>query len=143
MTGTLEYMAIQILEGTIRKETAGTDHTYRHDLESFFYVFLSLCIRYGWPEGMEPKTDPLRRWYEGDFNDISRTKRGDVEPGGFEVHVLPHFSPEFQAQKELARNIRTILFGRGALYVETPEKPATLYDPIIKVFEDAIREIRW
>jgi Fungal protein kinase len=44
MTGTLEYMAIQILEGAVRKETAGTDHTYRHDLDSFFYVFLSRCI---------------------------------------------------------------------------------------------------
>jgi hypothetical protein len=92
---------------------------------------------------MEPKTDPLKRWYASDFKDISRTKRGDVEPGGFEIYVLGHFSPEFQAQKELARNLRTILFGKGALYVETPEKPATLYDPIIKVFEDAIREVRW
>lgn len=143
MTGTLEYMAIQILEGAIRKETAGTDHTYRHDLESFFYVFISLCIRYGWPRGKEPKTDPLRRWYEGDFKDISRTKRGDVEPGGFEIYILGLFSPKFQAYKELARNLRTILFGKGALYVETPEKPATLYHPIIKVFEDAIREVRW
>lgn len=39
MTGTLEYMAIQILEGATRKETAGTDHTYRHDLESFSTYF--------------------------------------------------------------------------------------------------------
>ncbi|KAL9024104.1 MAG: hypothetical protein Q9196_006756 [Gyalolechia fulgens] len=143
MTGTLEYMAIQILEGAIRKETAGTDHTYRHDLESFFYVFLSLCIRYGWPEGMKPKIDALRTWYEGSFEMISKTKRGELEPGGFEIHVLRHFSPKFQAQKELARNLRTILFGTGALYVETPEKPATLYDPIIQAFENAIREVRW
>ena len=143
MTGTLEYMAIQILEGAIRKETAGTDHTYRHDLESFFYVFLSLCIRYGWPDGKKPKTDPLKRWYTGDFDDISGRKRGDIEPGGFEIYVLKHFSPEFQAQKALARKLRTILFSKGALYVDTPQKPATLYDPIIKLFEDAIRETRW
>ena len=143
MTGTLEYMAIQILEGAIRKETAGIDHTYRHDLESFFYVFLSLCIHYGWPEGMKPKTDPLRGWYTGDFMDIWATKRGHLEPGGFEISVLDRFSPEFQAQKELAKHLRTILFSEGALYVETPEKPARLYDRIIKEFEDAIREARW
>ena len=143
MTGTLEYMAIQILEGTIRKETAGTDHTYRHDLESFFYVFLSLCIRYGWPEGMKPKTDPLRGWYTGEFKDISTTKRGHLESGGFEIYILGLFSPEFQAYKELARNLRTILFGKDTLYVETPEKPARLYYPIIKEFEDAAREARW
>lgn len=85
MTGTLEYMAIQILEGAIRKKTVGADHPYRHDLESFFYVFVSLCIRYGWPSDMEPKTDPLRRWYEGDFKDITAIKRGHLEPGGFEI----------------------------------------------------------
>ncbi|MCJ1430243.1 hypothetical protein MMC29_008160 [Sticta canariensis] len=143
MTGTLEYIAIQILEGATRKETAGTDHTYRHDLESFFYVFLSLCIRYGYTEGKEPRTDPLRRWCEGDFNDISRTKRGDVS-AAFEIYILGLFSPKFQAYKELARNLKTILFGKDdVLYVESPEKPARLYDPIIKVFEEAIQEVRW
>ena len=101
------------------------------------------CIRYGWPRGMEPEIDPLRTWYEGSFENISKTKGGELEPGGFEIYVLHHFSPAFQAQKELAMNLRTILFGKGALYVETPEKPATLYDSIIKAFEDAIREIRW
>lgn len=60
MTGTLEYMAIEILEGAVRKETAGIDHTYRHDLESFFYVFLALCIRHGWGEDAKPEQDVLR-----------------------------------------------------------------------------------
>jgi Fungal protein kinase len=143
MTGTLEYMAIQILEGAIRKETAGTDHTYWHDLESFFYVFLSLCIRYGYEKGKEPKTDSLKAWYEGNFESICKIKNGELEPRGFEIYILGQFSPKFQAQKELARNLRTILFGKGALYVETPQKPATLYDPIIKAFKDAVQEIRW
>ncbi|KAI9803914.1 MAG: hypothetical protein M1825_001794 [Sarcosagium campestre] len=143
MTGTLEYMAIQILEGATTKETAGTDHTYRHDLESFFYVFLSLCIRYGWPAGMQPKTDPLIGWYSGDLDAISVAKRGYIEAGGFKKYVLGRFSPEFQAQKELAKNLRIILFGEGELYIETPEKPARLYDRIIEEFDDAIREARW
>lgn len=47
MTGTLEYMAIEILEGAVQKATMGVDHTYRHDLESFFYVFVAVCIHYG------------------------------------------------------------------------------------------------
>ncbi|KAF2416895.1 hypothetical protein EJ08DRAFT_553285, partial [Tothia fuscella] len=32
VVGTMEFMAIEVLEGK--------SHTYRHDLESFFYVFL-------------------------------------------------------------------------------------------------------
>jgi hypothetical protein len=31
-TGTMQFMAIEVLEGK--------GHTYRHDLESFFYVFV-------------------------------------------------------------------------------------------------------
>ena len=37
-TGTMEFMAIEVLEDRA--------HTYRHDLESFFYVFLWVVIRY-------------------------------------------------------------------------------------------------
>ena len=37
-TGTMEFMAIEVLEGGA--------HTYRHDLKSFFYVFLWVIIRY-------------------------------------------------------------------------------------------------
>ena len=36
-TGTILFMAIEILEGT------GLRHSWRHDLESFFYVFIWLC----------------------------------------------------------------------------------------------------
>jgi len=37
-TGTRLFMAIDILEGTC------TRHSWRHDLESFFYVFIWLCV---------------------------------------------------------------------------------------------------
>lgn len=36
-TGTMEFMAIQVLQRVA--------HTYRHDLESFFYVLLWICAR--------------------------------------------------------------------------------------------------
>ncbi|OJD12531.1 hypothetical protein AJ78_06896 [Emergomyces pasteurianus Ep9510] len=39
-TGTMEFMAIEVL--------LNIDHTYRHDLESFFYVFIWQCARHGW-----------------------------------------------------------------------------------------------
>ena len=37
-TGTMDFMAMEVLEGRA--------HTYRYDLESFFYVFLRVIIRY-------------------------------------------------------------------------------------------------
>lgn len=48
MIGTLEYMAFEVLEGDRDPKTASIEHIYRHDLESFFYVLPSACIRYGW-----------------------------------------------------------------------------------------------
>ena len=38
-TGTMEFMAIEVL--------FGISHTYRHDLESFFYVLIWQCARRG------------------------------------------------------------------------------------------------
>ncbi len=40
MTGTMEFMAIDVLRGV--------EHTYRHDLESFFYLLLWMCARRAW-----------------------------------------------------------------------------------------------
>lgn len=39
-TGTMEFMAIEVLQRIA--------HTYRHDLESFFYVLLWICARRTW-----------------------------------------------------------------------------------------------
>jgi serine/threonine protein kinase len=36
--GTMQFMAIEVLQGKGR--------TYRHDLESFLYIFIWMCIRY-------------------------------------------------------------------------------------------------
>ena len=143
MTGTLDFMAIEILEGAVRKETAGIDHTYRHDLESFFYVFLALCIRHGWGEDAKPKRDILRNWYDASYGQIAQTKRGAMDADGLEIYLLSNFSPTFDFAKGLARMLRDILFGKGALYTKTPTDPDTLYQPMIGAFEDAIRALDW
>jgi Fungal protein kinase len=53
-TGTMEFMTVELLEGVA--------HTCRQDLESFFYVFLWVIIRYG-QEGVAglPKTSRVQR----------------------------------------------------------------------------------
>ena len=146
MTGTLEYMAIEILEGGLDRETVGIEHTYRHDLESFFYVLLFACMRYGWEAGKSPKSHPLSEWYTGSIEDIYRTKSGDIA-AAFERVVIPKFSPKFAFAKGLARKLRDILFfkgpSKGFFYTGTPEKPEELYDPMIQAFDEAIRTLKW
>lgn len=143
MTGTLDFMAIEVLEAAVRKETAGLERTYRHDLESFFYVFLALCIRHGWEKNTKLKLDILRPWYDATYGQIARTKRGDMDADGFEVSLLSNFSPMFDCVKALARKLRDILFGKGALYTKTPADPQRMYGSMIAAFEDAIRALDW
>ncbi|OJD25733.1 hypothetical protein ACJ73_02890, partial [Blastomyces percursus] len=50
-TGTMEFMAIEVL--------LNIDHTYRHDLESSFYVLIWQCARHGWD-----KLKQLRALYQ-------------------------------------------------------------------------------
>ena len=139
-TGTMEFMSIEVL--------LGIDHTYRHDLESFFYVLIWLCARRGWdlcgnPKG-RPKESVLTKWYTGSFKDIARAKGGDMHVDGFE-DILDEFPTAFDSVKPLCGKIRGILFPLlkdGALFKGTPpDPPEKLYDPIIESFDSAIADI--
>ncbi|EPQ66878.1 hypothetical protein BGT96224_4056, partial [Blumeria graminis f. sp. tritici 96224] len=53
MTGTMEFMALELLSGSCEKTGSKVNHSYRHDLESFFYVLLWLSMSRGWDKGKE------------------------------------------------------------------------------------------
>ena len=87
----MELMAIEALQGTA--------HTYRHDLESFFYVFLWAIIRYGQETGKWLlKTSRLRDWYKGTYDQIADIKRSHMDRKRFRGIL-----------KELAEELRRIL----------------------------------
>ncbi|EDN06067.1 predicted protein [Histoplasma mississippiense (nom. inval.)] len=157
-TGTMEFMAIEVL--------LNIDHTYRHDLESFFYVLIWQCARHEiWCAGSHetitntkqgnigaggferiltvevspPNNSLLTKWYTDTYREIARIKRSDMGADGFE-DILSEFPPIFECAKPLCRAIRDILFpygGRGII-VGTPQDPKRLYNPIIKAYDDAI-----
>lgn len=58
-TGTRPYMAIDLLN-----PKGPSDHMYRHDLESLFYVILCLACRYKKP-GRRLKDPPFANWFMG------------------------------------------------------------------------------
>lgn len=139
-TGTMEFMAIQVLQGI--------DHTYRHDLESFFYVLIWLCARRGWDLCRNPKGRPeesrLRNWYTGTFDQIVDAKEHHMGADGFQK-ILMEFPQAFNHIKPLCKDIRGILFPLqkdGTLFKGTREgPPEKLYDPIIEAFDSAITDI--
>ncbi|KAL1957251.1 hypothetical protein VTO42DRAFT_6157 [Malbranchea cinnamomea] len=139
-TGTMEFMAVEVL--------LNIDHTYRHDLESFFYVLLWQCGRRGWEfvrnvKG-RPRNSRLTNWYTGSFADIANAKRGNVDAGGFERIMAQEFPPEFDCVKPLCRELRGILFPirKNAIFAGIPKDPAILYTPIIDAFSKAIDSIK-
>ena len=141
LTGTMEFMAIQVLQQVA--------HTYRHDLESFFYVLLWICARCVWERefGCEladrPKKSILTKWYTGDYDDIAQSKAGAMHAYGFE-YILAEFPASLNCVKPLCRRMRRILFpltDDEKLDLGTPADPKKLYDPIIQAFEDAIADI--
>ena len=141
-TGTMEFMAIEVLRGVA--------HTYRHDLESFFYVLLWICARRAWEREFlcsavdRPKESLLTGWYSGSFKAIAGRKEYAMGVGGFK-ELLGELPAAFDHVKPLCREIRGILFPLledGELFKGTrPDPPEKLYDLIIGAFDSAIADI--
>lgn len=134
-TGTMQFMAIEVLQGK--------GHTYRHDLESFFYVFIWVCIRYGQDtvnSTLEASaTSRLRRWYTGTYTDIADTKIGHMDKNVFE-NIIAEFAVKFETLKQLARKLRHVIFPikDGAIFTGTFRDKDIMYNGMIEAFNMAI-----
>ncbi|KAL7894584.1 hypothetical protein HDV64DRAFT_260220 [Trichoderma sp. TUCIM 5745] len=139
-TGTMQFMAIEVL--------LGTDHTYRHDLESFFYVLLWMCARCAWKnigcvEGEEePAESILRKWEIGSFKDIAGAKMGYMTINGLE-DIMDEFPLAIDVVRTLCLQIRSVLFGDTArLMFGTPSgDPDLLYSGVLNAYDETIQQL--
>ena len=127
-------MAIGVLKGE--------RHTYRHDLESLFYVFLWTIITDH--KSSSPLGSKLEAWSRGTWDDpaLPQRKLLDMTRDGFQT-ILKEFGPQYHSLKLLAERLHEILFPlrEGAIWTGTDlsrEGTDKLYDGMIRVFEDAI-----
>ncbi|QYS99468.1 Protein kinase-like domain [Trichoderma simmonsii] len=139
IVGSDGFMAIGVLRGE--------PHTYRHDLESLFYVFLWLAIANDSEhdhahEILErlPKTSRLQKWRSPDldFEAVWKAVEADMSPEGFE-EILGEFSPDFDPFKDLARKLRGLIFPvqDGVIFTGTDtdeEAAARLCDEMADAF---------
>lgn len=132
ITGTRPFMAIGVLKSEC--------HTYRHDLESFLYVFLWTIIT----NHMEnpPEKSKLRQWSSGDWDELAVRKSLDMDQDGFQP-ILEEFPPEFHSLKPLVETLRQILFPlrAGVIWTGTDDSPEAmdkLYDGMVHGFEEVI-----
>ncbi|KAH6634732.1 hypothetical protein B0J18DRAFT_453423 [Chaetomium sp. MPI-SDFR-AT-0129] len=143
MVGTPGFEAIGALRGDA--------FTYRHDLESLFYVFLWIAVGHN-AEREDPwrvlaKRSPpsvLLGWLDSDLPGVAVTKMSYMSAEGFEL-VLGEFALEFTELKGLARELRGILFPErvGQMFVGTDmgeDRTTMLYDAMAGAFERAIAE---
>ncbi|SZE99257.1 unnamed protein product [Blumeria hordei] len=140
MTGTMEFMALEILSGSCETTGVVVEHSYRHDLESFYYVFLWQCLSCGWEDGKEPNREYLKKWYTGTAHEIFDFKKTEIEGSNFIQQLLPRFSLKFQKLKSLSGEFRTILFfPYGEFDIGSHKDNNALYKATIEAFEKAIR----
>lgn len=143
--GTYVFQAIGVLQAYL----PDNPHTYRHDLESFFYTFLFLAVApHSVPKGENqlqlPASSVLREWNEGRLFDKAIRKIKDMESADeFRRRIIAEFTPEFQRLGALAESLRAILFP-GDLDIAVPIRTDmtergtnALYDAVIGAFEDA------
>ncbi|KAI1181784.1 serine/threonine-protein kinase Sgk2 [Nemania serpens] len=137
-TGTLQFMAVGVLRGE--------DHTYRHDLESFFYVLLWMCARRSWGKSQfrgdqdSSPTSLLQYWYKGTLQSIIYAKVALAVADELET-ILAEFPEPFETAKPLCRKIRNILFSvnHSVINYGTPEDFSEVYRQVIEAYDDTIK----
>ncbi|SZF02821.1 unnamed protein product [Blumeria hordei] len=137
LTGTMKFMAIRVLKNFALKKGAMIK-TYRHDLESFFYVFFVGCVCYGRDSNSHEKHFDI--WCSSIPIINQALKMGDVSEN-FQERIVDEFSPCFNGLKGLAFELRRIIFRNDGNFFDTPRDSAVLYEPIIAVFLNTIEKI--
>lgn len=132
--------------GVLQAYLPDNPHTYRHDLESFFYcfLFLAICKRpvpVGENQLQLPETSVLKMWTEGRPVDRARRKIKDMHGEGFRA-IMAEFTSEFRGLQELAEKLRRLLFPIRAEKLwtgtdHTTEGMAALYNGMIEAFDIA------
>ncbi|KAM0350690.1 hypothetical protein ACHAPU_003182 [Fusarium lateritium] len=138
IAGTKMFMAIELL----RSNKDAILPTYRHDLESFFYVFLYMAVC---RNRTLPRSSRLMGWLKlgNQWAEMGRQKGFDLTSSGRFTAIVLEFAPEFSRKPlvKLAFMLRQILFyPDGIFFAGTRDGILMdhLYNSMISAFEDAL-----
>ncbi|CAD6501328.1 BgTH12-01580 [Blumeria graminis f. sp. triticale] len=138
LAGTMKFMALERLQFTVTYKMT-IQCTYRHDLESFFYVFLLGCIEF---EGEDDAAEviELHKWSSNNIDLNYGTKLTYMTK--FCRYILDMFSTSFFDLKDLVIKLRNILFGEAPPELGTPDHPNPMYEGMKAAFTNTIEQIR-
>lgn len=135
-TGTMLFMAIEVLDGNAQ-------HTWRHDLESFFYVLIWLCVTA--PSDSDPSA---RKELEAAWSvrDAASNKLAQVCQDSRFTRLLEWFAPSMAKLGILVEKIRNVLFpsliGARGFFTGTLEDRPRVYRTIISLIDEFICTLR-
>ncbi|RSL43317.1 hypothetical protein CEP51_016378 [Fusarium floridanum] len=104
-TGTRAFMAIGAL--------LGEQHSFMHDLESFFWVLFWICVHYDGPSKgrVVPNYD---RWNYVDTDELAKLKKGEVsDEGDFIKTAEEYFTSYYQPFVPWVNRLRKVVFPNG------------------------------
>ncbi|ROT39714.1 hypothetical protein SODALDRAFT_136435, partial [Sodiomyces alkalinus F11] len=104
-TGTRAFMAIGAL--------LGEQHSFMHDLESFFWVLFWICIHYKGP-GEDTVVPRFEKWNYVDTKELAELKKGQVShEGDFIRTAEENFTPYYQPLIPWVNRLRKAVFPNG------------------------------
>ena len=99
-TGTRIFMAIGALKGE--------EHNFMHDLESFFWVLLWMCVHWNGPDKEDTKST-LENWNFMNSTELIRNKTSIVEEECF-LQILTEFTSHCTEMEKCVKKIHGIVF---------------------------------
>lgn len=130
-TGTLAFMAIGVL--------LGEQHSFMHDLESFFWVLFWICIHYEGP-GKGRVVEQFDKWNYMNTEELARMKKGLVSDGtDFLNTVVGCFTPYYQPLVPWVNKLREAVFPHGGRW---KQEESELYSRMIGILREAQEDPR-
>ena len=116
-------------------------HAARHDLESFFYVLLGICMLFNEPHKCKPE-NKLSQCFDIYFNtfELSLLKTITIQSQlGWSANILPHISPYFQPLIPLLNTLHeAIVLPMDFLHNQFSTSHLITQDAVLKALLDAL-----
>ncbi|KAI1471016.1 serine/threonine-protein kinase Sgk2 [Daldinia caldariorum] len=124
MTGTRAFMAIGAL--------LGEQHSFMHDLESFFWVLFWICIHYEGPGKGRPVSE-FDKWNFMDAEELATMKLGTIsEQDVFSNKSSKHFTTFYQPLIPWVNLLRQAIFPNGGRWKKEDEGLYTRIEEICR-----------
>ena len=105
-TGTRAFMAIGALYGE--------EHSFMHDLESFFWVLFWICIHYNEPNKESRVVPRFEKWNYEETEELAKLKKGTVDhEGDFIKTVEENFTSYYRPLIPWVNRLRKVVFPDG------------------------------